>query len=458
MNPTTQPDRHPDAEILNAFVEHALRDPERAQVVAHMGECARCREVVFLARAAAEAEAPPLADIKPEPRPGRIALALAKWRVALIPAAALAATGAVVLWVQLRPAPPRAEMAQTAPLPARPMTAPSAAPTAHQTSAPAATPLPAPSPAHRSTPSEQRPERKNVQPVSPALAGTGFSGSAPMARNQAVPAATAPIGSSRVVGGYHLDAHSAAMARQPAPPEQPNDSADMAYKPALTNGLLQPPGTASMTPAARRGATAGKAAPAPVPPNILAVQGANAVPVSDGPEPLTLQVEPSSVQLAPQPLNGLAVMQVARHAKLPSGLNTVSSAAMLNTLLAVDSAGALFFSQDAGKHWEAVRPQWRGKAIAVQAPPQGLYQLTPAAAAESLDRASIVAPAAQEKRARPNVNAAVSSPPPPPPAHVSGPAVTATGVDPSIPAVLFKLITDRHQTWISADGKVWREQ
>jgi hypothetical protein len=259
-----------------------------------------------------------------------------------------------------------------------------------------------------------------------------------------------------MAGRYHLDAHSAAMARQAAPPESPDGTAQLAFDPALTNGPLQPPGTTNMTPAAGRSAMADKAAPAPAPPNIMAGHGTVVVPASGAPEPVTLQAETSSVQLAPQPLNGLAVMQLARHAKLPSGLNTVSSAAMLNRMLAVDSAGALFLSHDAGKHWEAVRPQWSGKAIAVQAPPQNSYQLTPAARLQNLDSASIAAPAAQEKRAGPNVNASVSSPPPPAPP--SGPALTTTGADPLIPAMLFKLITDRHQTWVSADGKLWHEE
>jgi hypothetical protein len=92
----------------------------------------------------------------------------------------------------------------------------------------------------------------------------------------------------------------------------------------------------------------------------------------------------------------------------------------------------------------------------VQAPPQNSYQLTPAARLQNLDSASIAAPAAQEKRAGPNVNASVSSPPPPAPP--SGPALTTTGADPLIPAMLFKLITDRHQTWVSADGKLWHEE
>ena len=458
MNPMIQPDRHPDAESLNAFAEHALRDPERARIVAHMAECARCRDVVYVAQSAAEADAAPLAGFKAEPRPGWIALALAKWRVALIPAAALAATGAVVLWVHLRPAPPRMEMAQVAPQPSAQVTAPAAARTADRS-----IPPPAPGPASasrfsaagRPTEPEQRPEQEKAKPASPGFPAAGFSSTEEVARNAAVPTSSAPFGSARMAGGHHLDAYSAAMARQPAQPEQPNRPTQMDSEPALTNPLLLQQRTGKTSPAARSRAMPAEVPPAPAPPNMVAVHGVVVPLASGGPEPLTAQAIPAPTQLAPQPLNGFRVMPLARRAKLPSGLNTVSSATMLNQLLAVDSAGTVFLSQDAGKHWEPVRPQWSGKAIAVQAPAQGLYQLMPAARPESLDRASIATPPAEEKRAGPNVNATVSSPPPSP---ASAPLVTTTGAAPPIPAMLFKLVTDRHQTWVSADGKVWHEQ
>lgn len=48
---------HPDANLLAAFAEHTLPEAERAAVVAHLMECADCRECVALALAAAEPEA-----------------------------------------------------------------------------------------------------------------------------------------------------------------------------------------------------------------------------------------------------------------------------------------------------------------------------------------------------------------------------------------------------------------
>jgi hypothetical protein len=39
---------HPDANSLSGFVEGGLSEPERAQMLAHLGSCAECREVVSL--------------------------------------------------------------------------------------------------------------------------------------------------------------------------------------------------------------------------------------------------------------------------------------------------------------------------------------------------------------------------------------------------------------------------
>ena len=45
-----QPGAHPDSEVLNAFIEGALRERERLECVSHIAECGRCRDIVFLAQ------------------------------------------------------------------------------------------------------------------------------------------------------------------------------------------------------------------------------------------------------------------------------------------------------------------------------------------------------------------------------------------------------------------------
>jgi hypothetical protein len=172
-----------------------------------------------------------------------------------------------------------------------------------------------------------------------------------------------------------------------------------------------------------------------------------------------MAAQPAQLELAPQATNGFALMRLARRAKLPSGLNTVSSAALLNHLLAVDSAGSVFLSQDGGKRWEMVKPQWSGKAITVHAPAQNGHQLLTGTAA----REDSTAVSGNSQKAPAEDGRAVNAPAPPPPAdaNAASPAENATLIStaaPGPPNLLFKLVTDRREVWVSLDGKVWRKQ
>jgi hypothetical protein len=62
--------------------------------------------------------------------------------------------------------------------------------------------------------------------------------------------------------------------------------------------------------------------------------------------------------------------KVALH-PLPSGLPALSVATAGETMLALDSGNALFFSGDAGAHWKRVRAAWEGRTVkvALAAPP-----------------------------------------------------------------------------------------
>jgi len=57
VNSNLQLDLHPDADSLSAFAEQALGVAEREQILAHMTRCSRCRQVIYLAQKAAQAEA-----------------------------------------------------------------------------------------------------------------------------------------------------------------------------------------------------------------------------------------------------------------------------------------------------------------------------------------------------------------------------------------------------------------
>jgi hypothetical protein len=48
------PSDHPSADVLAAFVEHALAEAEKQSVTDHLARCGECREIVFLASGAVE--------------------------------------------------------------------------------------------------------------------------------------------------------------------------------------------------------------------------------------------------------------------------------------------------------------------------------------------------------------------------------------------------------------------
>ena len=70
------------------------------------------------------------------------------------------------------------------------------------------------------------------------------------------------------------------------------------------------------------------------------------------------------------------------------------------------TAGVLFLSEDDGKHWKPIQPQWTGRAVLVRARPVGTQA------------------------------AALSAP----------------------QTMRFELVNDKLQTWISYDGKTWTQQ
>jgi photosystem II stability/assembly factor-like uncharacterized protein len=101
---------------------------------------------------------------------------------------------------------------------------------------------------------------------------------------------------------------------------------------------------------------------------------------------------------------GASAAYKAKQAALPSGSPAVSTATASQFMLAVDQAGAVFHSEDSGIHWERVARQWSGRAVAVR------VQSTVGA----------------------NTSAAPS------------------------PNVVFEIVNDQGQVWVSRDGRIWK--
>jgi hypothetical protein len=274
------------------------------------------------------------------------------------------------------------------------------------------------------------------------------------------------IAQEKAPGGSDADRNLLSMSRQSAlqgaviaPPAPPSPNAQWNENFA---GKAKMAERAQMTSAQ---AIAAPPPPAPVPPNFAALHGDLMAPATAGHRPLAAEAAASrQIELLPQPVNGLAALRLTSHPRLPSGLSAISSAVMLNRILAVDPDGAVFLSSDATKHWERVPIQWTGKAVAVLAPPRELYPMNAAAQNDATLHTSPVAavsmmppppaptpgapPPTDQAMATPTAGSASPAPVPPPAADAA----------PAMPGMLFKLINDRHQTWVSADGKVWREQ
>jgi hypothetical protein len=75
--------------------------------------------------------------------------------------------------------------------------------------------------------------------------------------------------------------------------------------------------------------------------------------------------------------------------KLPNGTMPVSAAVASRQTLALDTAGALFLSEDAGLHWEPVTQQWTGRAIEVRKVKAASDAAAPAEAFELMNEAGL---------------------------------------------------------------------
>jgi hypothetical protein len=99
MTATSQHGFHPDAESLSAFSEQALNERERMEVLAHLAVCGRCRQVVALAREAADAgEVTAAARLRKTNAPDSW---WKQWRLVWVPTAVVAAFAAASISVYI---------------------------------------------------------------------------------------------------------------------------------------------------------------------------------------------------------------------------------------------------------------------------------------------------------------------------------------------------------------------
>ncbi len=408
MTATSQHGLHPDAESLSAFSEQALGKRERAEVLAHLSVCGRCRQVVTLAREAADAGAETAAPTHKTVAPNAW---WKHWRLVWVPAGvtvALAVTTISFVIERTDRHGPDIKIAEQNPTSstASPSTLP---PTEQAKVEPPAAAAPAPPTAHTAKHARSEAAEQPRAPAPPAV--TAQMPSEPGAPE---PAPTDQLEARREAQQpHHEEAQQpppefTAGAMRPAYSQPESESYETRQEQAEHKHAEQQ--RQAEVDAPRMRSFKRKAAPA-------AVRGADTSPPSGATQTVTVAAAPPPETPAAAP----AEPTPAGPTQLPSGLAAVSTTSRGHLLLAIDKAGALFLSEDHGATWERIATQWTGRAIAVRQRAQ-------------IHGALYAAPAAQNE----------------PTAGSSGNA----GLAPS-PTPFFELSNDKNQTWVSTDGRNW---
>ncbi len=346
MNSKIQPDLHPDAESLNAFVERALGERERGPILAHLAECGRCRQVVYLAQeAGAEIEASAVAP------PFRQKSGLRNWWLVWAPVAALAAIVTLAYVVHLRRSETGSELAKVADQ------------AATQKQELAAKP-PAP------------PTGMQAAPL-PAAAVPVWSGKKKLKAPLVSAASTQLTPSTEMISADEASelpnaGHDESVVSPGAPGEGfPAENGEAKYKlgPALAARAEQRERAAAVsqmhTLAARAMAQSKPSEAAKREPTVG---------MSPGAAPAAPNVADPALSggLDAGRLRGMGrafAVYKANSTELPNGSLAVSMASAQHSMLAVDRLGSVYVSEDFGSHWESVAQQWSGRAVAVRVQP-----------------------------------------------------------------------------------------
>jgi Carboxypeptidase regulatory-like domain/Putative zinc-finger len=387
MSEHIHPGFHPDADSLNAFIEGVLPEHERLECLAHLADCPRCREIVYLAREPV-APAPVPATAGPVPFWKRWfapipVLAAAMVCVLLVsigvyrliqtkrvePVLTAVATPAIeppaplsdplkevpaarsaksIATRQLAPPAERRAIIQNAPTFAAPvLTAPRAAPVS---------PSPPPPPPSRpvspavSAPAafslaDQAPllktESGEVSNPAPGIVMAGIAGTVTDPAGVVVPGASVTV--RRVTGTSSIDTRTDGKGEYNlaglAPGRYEVQIVSPGFKQATTQIDVQPQLVARADSkldigAATETVTVTAAAPA-------------------------LMTESASVSVS----RAKKARPSAEVSALPSKLPVSTTASSEKLMLAGDSAGTLFLSKNSGKSWKSIKPRWQGKVV-----------------------------------------------------------------------------------------------
>ena len=453
MTQALQSGQHPDADQLSAFVEHVLPLHEQQQMLAHLASCSDCRAIVYFSQEAsldAPMQPQPIATRKPWFSGWN--LFTGGWKLAWPAAAALACL--VLVTIHLRNAAKvdhkdavdkTAQLEQTPPLlPATPPPAevvpPKPAPTEVQKPQPVVALSASANRLDAKTPANAASIHGNPQPQ--GLGGYLAGRSTTAVFKDELEAATA---SQETVRGMASSANFVSPNPEPATAAMGNSLAAGRSTQAVTvtrDAALGDQSTASANTAAARSpaaattlhslsqqynaAPAAAAAPPMAPPPASPGSVNETVSVTSAAPAIETESTTSSGVIAGMGIGSLQSnksMMAKKQPTLPSHLPALSTSSNARQELAIDTAGALFRSEDAGVTWRPVSVQWTGRAVKitlVSSPNQRLLakDTSPAAASSAAAKPSATAPA---------------------------------------PAI-FELTNDAGELWTSTDGQVWKHK
>jgi hypothetical protein len=358
MSELLQSGHHPDADQLNAFVEHTLPPHEQQQTLAHLAICADCRSIVSLSL-------PPV-DESPTLQPELVRKRwFSGWNLAWPVAAALAAL-VVILYVRnaasTRSSTARTQMAISQPHVSLPV--------------PEASTIPAPTSPPLS--SEQRQSSSRPRAAIGAAKAPNPQKTDDVTDTQSI--TTLPM-QNRNSGGIAQHRPGLSLGDTNSPLH--GSIGDAAKRSSMSAGMAPantPAGSAldrlqqntSGTAAVNLGNQPSAASPAPAPPLTFREADAKAAspPVAPSAAPIDTASQTVAVTNAAPivPLSSVSndmVPSIPEQRLLPSNLPVLSVASTVHRTLAIDTQNALFLSDDDGKHWKAIPSQWQGHAIKV---------------------------------------------------------------------------------------------
>jgi hypothetical protein len=415
MSEFLHPGQHPDADQLSAFAEHVLPGHERVEMLAHLAECTDCRQIVFLGQRAQEAQTPLAAA--PRSRMGWLKLWGRLW-----PATAALACGLLVAaFLQHRHPGDQAKESDIAhevgaPVPLSQSQLP------HPV-VPAVPPLgPALSPKSSTTVKVA----SSLHP-SPGTPHSGVGGFASVHGNLATdqltdklpefnpnaPASGRQSANALSAGSSSLNGAIGSPVAQVRPLQEQknnplNDNGTQTVLKSQNQPFPQP-------------------APAPPPssePSQSDIQrSVNQTVTVTNDTPL---LQTKNAVVSSSAIGGTVPLRtITQIAPLPSKRPAISTISNGHETLAVDSAGDLFATENAGIRWRQIARQWTGKAVKVSL-----------ASPNSMMRTAPISPA--------GATASKNS-------ETAKPAAVATKVS-------FELTTDTGAILSSPDGVVWKQR